>query len=86
VTRAVIVGVIVTAIFGWLDVLAGFVVFDWAGGNFGGYGAAGHDPALWWLPAWIAITVVFIGLDVFVIRAARHSSRARADGPEANGI
>jgi hypothetical protein len=69
--RAILVGIVVTVTFVWLDFLAGFFLFEWAGGSYGGMGAVGKKGAAWWIPAWIAITIGFLALDVFLIRVAR---------------
>ena len=67
---AVVVGVPFTALLVWVDFLAAFFIFDWAGGSFGGYGESGRSPAAWAIPAWIIFTLALIALDVAAIHWA----------------
>lgn len=66
--RTVVFGVVVTAVFAWLDFLAAFFIFDWAGGSFGGLGSVGRSPATWAFPAWIVLTIALIAIDAYAIR------------------
>jgi hypothetical protein len=76
---AAVVGMIVTPLFGCVCFLGAFLIFDWAGGSFGGLGAVGREPDGWALPAWLALTATLLTVDVWVIRRA-YRGRASARG------
>lgn len=67
-------GIVCTALFAWLDLLAAFYIFDWAGGEFGGFGGVGRSPAAWALPAWVILTLTLVALDVWVVRSVYRRS------------
>jgi uncharacterized membrane protein len=77
VAATVAVAVVITALFAWIAFFAAFVVFDWAGGSFGGYGESGNSPAGWAVPAWVLVTLLLVVLDVFLVRAVYRKSRVK---------
>ena len=71
----VIAAIVITALFAAVDFFAAFFIYEWAGGDFGGYGAAAHSPERWALPAWLTLTAAFVALDIVLLRRFAHRWR-----------
>ena len=71
---AVLCGTVLTLLFVWVDLIAAsFIIFDWGGADVF-TGESGHSVAWWAVPAWIAITIALIVIDVFAVRLVyRHA-------------
>ena len=74
--RTVIFATVITLLLAGLDLVAAFFIYVWSGGDFGGLGSPAHAAGAWAFPAWSALTVAFLTLDVYAVRRVRRATRA----------